>query len=138
MKALSRKLRELPKHSPHRFASVRIREIIDDVEYAHSQGVSYKELVRELEGAGFSISVSALKAALRRYRKKQEAASGKTRSAPTAKSSPPVATTTTSAQDDAGERILWEKGILERFDTNMGLVSVITTEVITLSDYRGE
>ena len=138
MKALSGKIRELPKCSRHRSAASRIREIMADVEYARSQGVSYKELVRELEKAGFVISVRALESALRRYRKKHGAASGKARPAPAKKSPPPVAATTASARDDAGERILWEKGTLERFDTDTGLVSVMTTETITVSDYRAK
>lgn len=138
MKTLSEKLRDLPKRSPHRSASARIQEIIEDVEYAQSQGVSYKELVRELEKAGLALSVAALRSALRRYRQKQATASGKTSSANTAKSQPSTASTVTSERDDDSERILWEKGILERFDTGKGLISVMTTEVITISDYRAE
>ena len=138
MKALSGKLRELAKRSPHRPASARIREIMEDVEYARSQGVSYKELVRELEKAGLAVSVPALRSALRRYREKQHDASGKSDPGSVAKSLPPAATAAASGQDDASGRILWEKGILERFDTGKGIISVMTTEVITVSDYRDE
>ena len=93
------------------------------IAYARSQGISYKEFICELEKDGLSVSLSVL----RRYQEKQDATTD-TLSVSDSSSHAKV------PASDQEEIIPFEKVILERFDNGNGVLSVMTTKLMTLSD----
>lgn len=79
-KAIAERLRMLATDDMKRSKAARLRDVIDDVEFALSAGVSRQSVINALKEQGLELSLATFETTLKRIRQKSKTTTSKTSS----------------------------------------------------------